>query len=71
MLEGNNPRFPWKPSTTMLTYKLTGTIEASGSTAANTSSVHHTPQHRQPQPNLRDPRCANGAAMLTCDDVWS
>jgi hypothetical protein len=22
VLEGNNPRFPWKPSTTMLTYRL-------------------------------------------------
>jgi hypothetical protein len=68
VLKGNNPRFPWKPSTTMLTYKLTGTTEASGSTAANTSSVHPSPQHGQPQPatNLRPPRCANGAAMLTC-----
>ena len=30
MLEGNNPRFPWKPSTTMLTYRLTGTTERFG-----------------------------------------
>jgi len=30
VLEGNNPRFPWKPSTTMLTYRLTGTTEAFG-----------------------------------------
>ena len=39
MLEGNNPRFPWKPSTTMLTYRLTGTTEDSGSTATNTTSL--------------------------------
>ena len=24
---GNNPRFPWKPSTIMLTHRLTGTTE--------------------------------------------
>lgn len=29
-LEGTNPRFPWKPSATMLTYRLTGTTEAIG-----------------------------------------
>lgn len=31
VLDGNNPRFPWKPSTTMLTYRLTGTTEAPAS----------------------------------------
>jgi hypothetical protein len=30
VLEGNNPRFPWQPSTTMLTYRLAGTTEAIG-----------------------------------------
>ena len=30
VLEGNNPRFPWEPSATMLTYRLTGTTEDSG-----------------------------------------
>lgn len=30
-LNGNIPRFPWEPSTTMLTYRLEGTTEASGS----------------------------------------
>ena len=29
-LENTNPRFPWKPSATMLTYRLTGTTEAIG-----------------------------------------
>ena len=28
VLERNNPRFPWEPSTTMLTYRLTGTTGA-------------------------------------------
>ena len=28
--QGTNPRFPWKPSATMLTYRLTGTTEAIG-----------------------------------------
>jgi hypothetical protein len=29
VLNGNNPRFPWEPSTTMLSYRLTGTTEES------------------------------------------
>ena len=29
MLEGNSPRFPWKPSTTMLTHRLKRTTEDS------------------------------------------
>ena len=29
VLKGNNPRFPWEPSTTMLTYRLTGTTDES------------------------------------------
>ena len=29
-LEGTNPRFPCKPSATMLTYRLTGTTEDIG-----------------------------------------
>jgi hypothetical protein len=31
VLDGNNPRFPWEPSTTMLTYRLEGTTEAPAS----------------------------------------
>ena len=30
VLEGNNPRFSWEPSATMLTYRLAGTTEAIG-----------------------------------------
>jgi hypothetical protein len=29
VLDGNIPRFPWEPSTTMLTNRLVGTTEAS------------------------------------------
>jgi hypothetical protein len=29
VLKGNSPRFPWEPSTTMLTYRLTGTTDES------------------------------------------
>ncbi len=44
--QGNNPRFPWKPSTTMLTYRLTGTTEAPASNPDE-------PRHRDPtQPPL-------------------
>jgi hypothetical protein len=30
VLKGNNPRFTWVPSATMLTYRLTGTTEDAG-----------------------------------------
>jgi len=46
-LTGTNPRFPWKPSTTMLTYRLIGTTEASGSTTTNPISLRHGQRHRQ------------------------
>ena len=39
VLDGNNPRFPWEPSTTMLTYRLEGTTEAS----ASYRDGHHHP----------------------------
>ncbi len=57
-LEDTNPRFPWKPSTTMLTYRLTGTTEDSGSTATNKTSL--TPpapddHSRTRHPDLRSP----------------
>jgi hypothetical protein len=34
VLKGNIPRFSWEPSTTMLTYRLKGTTEASVSNQA-------------------------------------
>jgi hypothetical protein len=30
VLDGNNPRFPWKPSATKLTYRLAGTTDETG-----------------------------------------
>ena len=50
VLEGNIPRFPWEPSTTMLTYRLEGTTEQ---TASNRNRLHHTDrsgQRAQPAP---------------------
>ena len=38
VLKGNSPRFPWEPSTTMLTYRLTGTTETS---ASNRNEPNH------------------------------
>ena len=64
---------PVAPSTTMLTYRLTGTTEASGSTATNpTSLTRWTPRHHsrtRRHRNLRTPWCAGGAALLTCGDI--
>ena len=63
-LDGTNPRFPWKPSATMLIYRLTGTTEASGSTTTNATSLRLSKrrQQEQPAPNLRAPRCASKTA---------
>lgn len=64
-LTGTNPRFPWKPSTTMLTYGLTDTTEETGSTTTNPLSIRlRHPRHNQPAtPNLRAPRCASKTAQ--------
>jgi hypothetical protein len=69
-LAGTNPRFPWKPSATMLTYRLTGTTEDSESTTTNPTSIN--PDHRGPQPangaesSRTMVRLEDGAALLTC-----
>src|SRR6478752_6683553 len=42
-----NPRFPWKPSATMLTYRLTGTKVGPGSTTTNRPII--APCSTQPQ----------------------
>lgn len=74
-LEMSNPaqrRFPWKPSTTMLTYRLSGTTEDSGSTTTNTSSLNPPPgpmttaEPDAPGKSFRAPWCAEGAVLLTC-----
>jgi hypothetical protein len=41
VLEGNNPRFPWEPSATMLTYRLTGTTEVIGVRPERTLTIVH------------------------------
>ena len=64
VLKGNIPRFPWEPSTTMLTYRLNSTTEQ---TASNRNRPHHTDRsgrraqpapHPGSAPNLRSPRRA-------------
>jgi DNA-binding CsgD family transcriptional regulator len=57
--QGNNPRFPWEPSTAMLTYRLNGTTKAPASNRsgplkyrraapARQSSQHHgAPSHER------------------------
>ena len=49
VLDGNIPRFPWEPSTTMLTYRLAGTTEAS---VSNRGRPHHSanPTHQPASP---------------------
>ena len=57
VLDGNNPRFPWEPSTTMLTYRLGGTTEASAS---------YRDGHHHPDPSTTSPlKGHNGRAPHT------
>jgi len=69
-LDGTNPRFPWKPSTTMLTYRLTGTTEYSGSTATNPTSIRRNAARPQAANGTESSRTMvrleDGAALLTC-----
>lgn len=61
------------PSTTMLTYRLIGTTEASGSTTTNPTTIN--PDHHQPQaergaessPTMVD--VEDDAALLTCTNA--
>jgi hypothetical protein len=39
VLDGNNPRFPWAPSITMLNYRLKGTTELSASNRGGRHSL--------------------------------
>jgi len=65
-LEGTNPRFPWKPSTTMLTYRLSGTTEATGVDHDEPHQYPPTPPRQQrPAPtNLHAPWCASKTAPI-------
>jgi len=74
-LDGTNPRFPWKPSTAMLTNRLTDTTEAIG--------VDHDEPNQCPPEPARPPtatsvqssrttvRLEDGAALLTSEFSWS
>jgi hypothetical protein len=62
-LEGTNPRFPWKPSATMLTYRLKAPQRQSGSTTTNQTSVHPASNNdsgdrRQSSPTMVRPKTA-------------
>ena len=69
-LSGTNPRFPWKPSATMLTYGLADTTEASGSTTTNTLRIRPATPRTQPagptESSRPTVRFEDGAGMLTC-----
>jgi len=80
VLVGNNPRFPWEPSSAMLTYRLTGTTDES---ASYRNGPHHSAPVAVTLPrattgdgfakNLRSPRRAlKGSVLLTRHgaDVW-
>lgn len=68
-LEGTNPRFLWKPSTTMLTYRLAGTTEDLGSTTTNPTSIRLQCGGRQAAHGAESSRTMvrleDGAALLT------
>lgn len=67
-LAGTNPRFPWKPSATMLTYRLIGTTEDFG--VDHDEPDQHRPDHRGPASGAESSptmvRLEHGAALLTC-----
>jgi hypothetical protein len=68
-LDGTNPRFPRKPSATMLTYRLTGTTEAIGIDHDELDPVSapairaSKSNHAQSSPTTV--RLEDGAALLT------
>jgi hypothetical protein len=63
VLKGNNPRFPWKPSTTMLTYRLSGTTEAPASDRSE-----HTPSIARGEDRANLP---NATGRLPTEDAPS
>ena len=67
--QGTNPRFPWKPSAAMLTFRLVGTTGAIGVDRDGqppVSSPPPTTARGGRGMNLRPPRCAEDARLLTC-----
>jgi hypothetical protein len=72
-LDGTNPRFPCKPSVTMLTYRLTGTTEHIG--IDHDERDQSPPQSGPPtratsaQSSPTTVRLKSSAALLTCGEV--
>ena len=74
MLNGNNPRFPWEPSTTMLSYRLAGTTEASASYRNGQNHCASPPglvlptatAERVAQSSLAPASPDQGSTLLTC-----
>src|SRR5664280_2046165 len=78
VLNGNNPRFPWEPSTTMLTYRLTGTTDES---VSNRDEPNHCADScekvlpalsaatgdRVAQSSLAPASPDQGSTLLTCE----
>jgi hypothetical protein len=71
--QGNNPRFPWQPSTTMLTHRLTGTTEAFGvlperttpSSSPTTVVTRARSQTQPPRESSRPTASPKGSKLLT------
>jgi hypothetical protein len=73
--QGNNPRFPWQPSTTMLTHRLTGTTEAFGvlperttpSSSPTTVVTRARSQTQPPRESSRPTASPKGSKLLIQD----
>ena len=74
VLDGNIPRFPWEPSTTMLTYRLAGTTEK---TVSNRGRPHQSAKSPDQPPAVntaavrphifaRHGEPQRGSTLLTC-----
>ena len=75
MLDGNSPRFPWKPSTTMLISRHTGTTDDSVSDRSAHTRFSSRPRDPKPEPRAtvsRTPifvpprRVPQGPGLLIC-----
>jgi hypothetical protein len=69
-LNGTNPRFPWQPSATMLTYRLNSTTEANGvdhDEPDQSAPPHPDRQRRRPgtQSSSTTVRIEDRALLLT------
>ena len=65
VLDGNIPRFPWEPSTTMLTYRLEGTTEATASHRSRPTILACQP-HPRPATTQSSLATASPKGALRC-----